>query len=161
MKAEITSTGATCAFHANFFTHPVTYSLPLHTAWGERVDLIEAQPGAKTRPAFVYAKTYGQSEHWDEVLLRVRVPANLPDKEAAHLAAHKAHTRAVGYSWVMWARKRIAEKYESLSDVAEFSLSLKNMSAEWMPQTSPEGRAHIERVLNIGNFAASAYPVTA
>jgi hypothetical protein len=158
MKAELTSTGATATFHGNHHTHPVTYTLPLHTAWGERVDLIEPQPGSKTRPAFVYAKTYGQSKHWDEVLLRVRVPSNLPDKEAAHLAAHKARARVTGYSWVMWARKRICEKYESLADVAEFSQALKNLSAEWMPRTSPEGRAHVEQVLKLGSFTSSAYP---
>lgn len=155
MKAELKPDGTSCAAH--IFGIPA-FTHPLNTSWGDRVELQESTPGSKTRQAFVFVRTYEQSRYWVEVFVRVRVPSGIPDRNAAILAANKAHARAVGYSWVMWARKRIMEKYSSLQDVEEFTQALRNLSAEWCPRTSEEGRSYIEKVLNLGCFASSAYP---
>jgi len=96
---------------------------------------------------------------WEEAVVVVRIPSNLPYKNASFLALHKAYKLGIGYSWVMWARKRIKEKYSSLGDQESFSKVLRNLTSEWMPKTSSEGRRHIEQVLKLGDFTSFAYPI--
>ena len=126
--------------------------------WVQEVELLEASTKAKARKALVFVHLYEASALWVKACVVVNVPADLPNKNAAMLACHKAYKMGIGYSWMMWARKRIKEKYSSLSEVESFNQVLRNLSAEWMPRTSPEGRRHIEQVLKLGNFTSSAYP---
>ena len=142
---------------------PYTCIRPIHTQitpsnWSIKVELFPSLPEAKTRKAFVYIHIHGSSAVWTEAVVVVNVPADLPHRNASFLALHKAYKLGIGYSWVMWARKRIKEKYSSLSEEESFSRVLRNLVYEWMPRTSPEGRRHIEQVLKLGNFTSSAYP---
>jgi hypothetical protein len=146
------------------FELPYTRNLPIHTQitpsnWSIKVELFPSLPEAKTRKAFVYVNIHGSSAVWTEAVVVVNVPANLPHRNASFLALHKAYKLGVGYSWVMWARKRIKEKYSSLSKVESFSRVLRNLASEWMPRISSEGRRHIEQVLKLGDFTSSAYPI--
>jgi hypothetical protein len=155
MKGIITKTGSVAYLPHTFVQ--VTHSSLLFTAWGERVELLETKSGAKTRRARVFVKTFDQSRLFSEVMVEVRIPVDLDNKQAVCLASHKAYSKGIGYAWVMWARQRIAQKYKSLDDSEHFQLVLKNLSAEWMPRDSAEGRAHIESVLKLGSFSATAF----
>ena len=134
------------------FTHQMS------SHWVQKVELLEASTKAKARKALVFVHLYEASAVWVKACVVVKVPTDLPNKNAAMLACHKAYKMGIGYSWMMWARKRIKEKYSSLSEVESFNQVLRNLSTEWMPRTSPEGRRHIEQVLKLGNFTSSAYP---
>ena len=154
MTGQLTTRGAA---GASLSFANITFTLSLHTAWGERVELLEGKEGAKTRQARVYARIYG-TPVFSEVFLLVRVPASLDDHAAAHAAAHAAHHRLRGYSWTLWARERIAEKHAALRGDPAFTLALRMLSTEWMPRHSAQGREHIERVLGLGNFSSLAFP---
>lgn len=143
---------------------PYTRNNPIYeqitaSNWSIKVELFDSLPESKIRKAFVYVDVHGSSLVWTEAVVVVNVPADLPHRNASFLALHKAYKLGVGYSWVMWARKRIKEKYSSLSEVESFSRVLRNLVCEWMPKTSSEGRRHIEQVLKLGDFASSAYPI--
>ncbi len=132
------------------------FSFPVNTGWCSSVDLLSYKPGAKTRQARVWIETHGQSV-FQRLFILVRVDTCLSDQEASTLAANKAHARGKGHSWVLWARGEIAAKYGSLIGDPAFTAALRNLTAEWIPKTSPEGRAHLTKTLGLGSFEALAF----
>lgn len=133
------------------------YQMSVNTAWCESVELSPFKAGSKSRKGFVWIKTYDASSVFGKVFMTVRVPAYLDDKSAAHEACWKAHRVGKGYSWSMWARVQIMQKYSSLSGEPSFCKSLQNLVSEWMPRNSEEGRMKINKILKLGSFEAVAF----